>query len=160
MPICCCYRNNQTGEVGCSTQAFSPCYQISGHTLVSETPGFCRSVAHPSGELKEALDKCFREELKAYLLNTEENRTIVYKVPALKVTETETRIEIEPLTVEELCSAIPSLTDSRETILTGGCELSGSYPNYSCDNDGSCKKTCKVKSTTSGSSTIYYCACE
>ncbi|URD50737.1 hypothetical protein [Chroococcidiopsis sp. CCNUC1] len=84
-----------------------------------------------------------------------QNRPIRITSPAIRVTETEEEISIEFLSLEDLRSSSPETAN-----VAGGCDLSGSYPNYGCRKT-SCTRSCAVKSKTESSGIkIYWCDCE
>ncbi|MBD2261025.1 hypothetical protein [Pseudanabaena sp. FACHB-2040] len=86
-----------------------------------------------------------------------EAKPVRIKSPAISITETEDEILIEFLSLDQAMEYFSSEESRR---FTGGCELTGIYPNYSCSNNG-CSGSCRVKETiAAGGVRIYSCACE
>lgn len=86
-----------------------------------------------------------------------DNKPVRIKAPGIAVTETEDEIIIEFLSNNQVAEYFSSEERSN---FSGGCELTGAYPNYSCTNKG-CSGTCSVKETTAaGGVRIFSCACE
>lgn len=44
MPVCCCYKQNEGGDYGCTTYSGDECPSIDGYTLTSSSSGFCSSL--------------------------------------------------------------------------------------------------------------------
>ncbi len=69
---CCCYKQNDGTDAGCSS-AMDTCPQISGYTLTSSTDGQCSTV-NLTSDLDLALGKYYLEVIQVYLSSSISSR--------------------------------------------------------------------------------------